>query len=67
MTDAFDGLRRHSRNDGVTDIDALAAGAPQAVTVNPEGRFRLYRIGDAIASRDIHAAILDALRLCKDF
>ncbi|HZS84961.1 MAG TPA: FAD-dependent oxidoreductase [Stellaceae bacterium] len=67
VTDAFDGLRRHSRNDGVTDIDALAAGAPQAVTVNPEGRFRLYRIGDAIASRDIHAAILDALRLCKDF
>jgi hypothetical protein len=30
-------------------------------------RFRLYRIGDAVASRDFHAAILDALRLCNDF
>jgi hypothetical protein len=27
---------------------------------NPEGRFRLYRIGDAVASRNIHAAIYDA-------
>jgi hypothetical protein len=23
-------------------------------------------VGDAVASRDIHAALLDALRLCKD-
>lgn len=29
---------------------------------NPEGRFVLYRIGDAIASRNIHAAIYDAVR-----
>ena len=28
--------------------------------------FRLFRIGDAIASRNIHAAIFDALRLAKD-
>jgi hypothetical protein len=26
-----------------------------------------YRIGDAITSRNIHAAIYDALRLAKDF
>jgi len=26
----------------------------------------LYRIGDAVASRNIHAAIHDALRLMKD-
>jgi len=26
----------------------------------------LYRIGDAVAGRNIHAAIYDALRLCKD-
>jgi hypothetical protein len=25
---------------------------------------RLFRVGDAVASRDIHAALLDALRLC---
>lgn len=29
--------------------------------------YRLYRIGDAVASRNIHAAILDALKLCKIF
>jgi hypothetical protein len=29
---------------------------------NAEGRFRLYRIGDAVASRNIHAGIYDALR-----
>jgi hypothetical protein len=28
--------------------------------------FQLFRIGDAVASRNIHAAIFDALRLVKD-
>ena len=32
----------------------------------PTGGYRLFRIGDAVASRNIHAAIYDALRLCKD-
>ena len=27
----------------------------------------LYRIGDCVAQRNTHAAIYDALRLCKDF
>jgi hypothetical protein len=30
---------------------------------NPDGRYRLYRIGDAVASRNIHAAIYDARQL----
>jgi len=55
-----------SVNGGAIDYDALAAGAPQAVVRNPAGRYRLYRIGDAVASRNIHAAIYDALRLMKD-
>jgi hypothetical protein len=33
---------------------------------NPEGRFQLFRIGDAVAARNTHAAIYDALRLAKD-
>ena len=45
-------------------LDALVEGLPQDLELNPEGRFRLYRVGDAVASRDIHAAILDSLRLC---
>jgi len=28
------------------------------------GRYRLFRIGDAVTSRNIHAAVYDALRLC---
>jgi hypothetical protein len=44
----------------------LIAGRPQAVRSNPEGAFQLFRIGDAVASRNIHAAIYDALRLVKD-
>ena len=38
--------------------------AAQTVSSNPDGRFQLFRIGDAVASRNIHAAIYDALRLC---
>ena len=28
--------------------------------------YLLYRVGDAASSRNVHAAIFDALRLCKD-
>jgi|TARA_B100000315_G_scaffold146965_1_gene135977 hypothetical protein len=38
----------------------------QAIANNPDGAYQLFRIGDAVASRDIHAAIYDALRLMKD-
>lgn len=56
-------LRSSSANDGVTDLDALVAGRPQPV---PGGKGPvLYRIGDAVTSRNIHAAVLDALRLCS--
>jgi hypothetical protein len=55
-------LRERSVNDGVTDVDALVALAPQ-----PRQReigFELHRVGDAVASRNVHAAVLDAFRLC---
>ena len=43
-------------------------GQIQAQTVerNPAGAYRLFRIGDAVAARNTHAAIYDALRLAKD-
>ncbi len=56
-------LRGLSRNDGVMDVDALIAGRPQPTGAG-EG-FDLYRIGDAASSRNIAAAIYDALRLCS--
>jgi 2,4-dienoyl-CoA reductase-like NADH-dependent reductase (Old Yellow Enzyme family) len=55
-----------SVNCGEVDHEALIAGRPQTVQRNPTGLFRLFRIGDAVAGRNIHAAIYDALRLCKD-
>ena len=57
------GLKAKSRNHGQTDQEALVAGRAQPG--DGEG-FALYRIGDAVAGRNIHAAIYDALRLCKD-
>ncbi len=59
-------LKPLSSNLGEVDYDALIDGRAQAVERNVEGRFKLFRIGDAVASRNIHAAIYDALRLVKD-
>ena len=60
-------LKPGASNRGQTDLRALVEGRPQAIRTNPEGRFQLFRVGDAVASRNIHAAIYDSLRLCKDF
>jgi 2,4-dienoyl-CoA reductase-like NADH-dependent reductase (Old Yellow Enzyme family) len=60
-------LRPLSCNLGEVDYAALLEGRPQTVLRQPEGRFRLLRIGDAVASRNIHAAIYDGLRYAKDF
>ncbi|HSU04039.1 MAG TPA: NADH:flavin oxidoreductase, partial [Acetobacteraceae bacterium] len=48
-------LRQDSVNLGEVDYRALLAGQPQQVARNSRGRFRLFRIGDAVASRNIHA------------
>lgn len=63
LADIYFDLKPASRNRGEVDYEALLdAGDPFPIR-NPEGRFTLYRIGDAVASRNIHAAIYDALRL----
>jgi 2,4-dienoyl-CoA reductase-like NADH-dependent reductase (Old Yellow Enzyme family)/thioredoxin reductase len=62
----YDALKPSSINLGAVDYEALVAGRPQTVMRNGDGRFRLFRIGDAVSSRNIHAAIYDALRLAKD-
>lgn len=63
LEDLYFDLKPLSSNLGALDHDALIAQRPQAVTTNPDGKFALWRIGDAVASRNTHAAILDALRL----
>ncbi len=63
LDDLYFDLKPLSRNLGAVDQDALVSGDgtlfPQK---NPEGRFDLYRIGDAVSCRNTHAAIYDALR-----
>jgi hypothetical protein len=48
------------------DYSDLMAGRPQTSAPNPDSRFQLFRIGDAVSARNTHAAIYDALRLVKD-
>ncbi len=65
LADVYFALKPQSENLGEVDYDALIDGRPQAIAKGPAG-FRLFRIGDAVASRNTHAAIYDALRLMKD-
>lgn len=60
-------LKEQSRNRGEIDIDAFIDGRPQSIETNAAGTFQLFRIGDAVSARNIHAAIYDGLRLCKVF
>ena len=55
-------LKARSVNLGSVDHEALIALQPQTFAGGPAG-FQLFRIGDAVESRNIHAAIYDALRL----
>ncbi|QOL80964.1 N-methyl-L-proline N-demethylase HpbA [Pseudooceanicola spongiae] len=66
LDDLYFALKPQSLNLGEVDYQALIAGHAQTVATNPDGAFRLFRIGDAVASRNTHAAIYDALRLVKD-
>jgi 2,4-dienoyl-CoA reductase-like NADH-dependent reductase (Old Yellow Enzyme family) len=63
VDDLYFALKPGSRNLGEVDQAALLAVRPQTLIRNPEGAYQLFRIGDAVASRNIHAAVYDALRL----
>ncbi len=65
LDDIYFDLRLSSANLGEVDYEALVEGRPQDVKRNAEGGYQLFRIGDAVAARNTHAAIYDALRLCK--
>jgi N-methyl-L-proline demethylase len=65
LDDLYFDLKPHSSNLGAVDYEAFANGAPQEVAANPDGAFRLFRIGDAVAARNTHAAIYDGLRLAR--
>jgi len=62
----FHDLKFHARNRGVTDVNALKASTPQPWLNDGQTGLLLFRVGDAVASRDVHAAMLDSLRILKD-
>ncbi|HWG22486.1 FAD-dependent oxidoreductase [Actinospica sp.] len=58
------GLLPGSTNLGEVDLTALLDLRRQAVMRNEAGGYQLFRIGDAVTSRNVHAAVYDAFRLC---
>jgi 2,4-dienoyl-CoA reductase-like NADH-dependent reductase (Old Yellow Enzyme family)/NADPH-dependent 2,4-dienoyl-CoA reductase/sulfur reductase-like enzyme len=68
-TELYWALKELSKNRGQTDIKTLFDAEPQPrlkQNLN-DGEFLLFRIGDCVSMHNIHGAIYDALRLCKDF
>jgi 2,4-dienoyl-CoA reductase-like NADH-dependent reductase (Old Yellow Enzyme family) len=65
VNNLFQELREQSLNKGVTDIASLIKVEVQPFANECENGFLLYCVGDAVASRNIHAAIYDSRRLCQ--
>ncbi len=59
----LDALAGRARNAGRLDLDALAESRPQPEC--QDGDYLLFEIGDAYQSRNVHAALYDARRLCQ--
>ncbi len=62
LDDLYFTLKGHSKNGGAVDYEALVNGGSLFHEINPAAAFQLFRIGDAVASRNIHAAIYDGIR-----
>jgi len=62
LDDLYVGLKPQASNLGVVNYAALTSQGNVFPTSNAEGSFVLFRIGDAVASRNIHAAIYDGIR-----
>lgn len=58
-------LKPLSRNRGTVDYAALIARRNPLPVKDEAASFDIFRIGDAVESRNIHAAIYDALRYCS--
>ena len=66
MEDLYYELKPHSCNSGQLDYDAMIVGKSPFKNVNLESGFVLARLGDAVSGRNVHAAVYDALRVCKN-
>lgn len=68
-TALYSALKDGALNKGQTDLETLYAAKPQP-SLDEEtglGRYLLFRAGDCVSMHNIHAALYDSLRLCKDF
>ncbi|MBZ9974742.1 FAD-dependent oxidoreductase [Mesorhizobium sp. BR-1-1-10] len=62
LDDLYLSLKPLSKNGGAVDYERLVNGGAIFPKRNADGGFVLLRIGDAVASRNIHAAIYDGIR-----
>ncbi len=67
MDALYHDLKPNSRNLGQVDQAAMITGAFPFEDLEQNSPFYLARVGDAVASRNMHAAIFDALRMCHAF
>ncbi len=63
--DLYLSLKPLSRNFGAVNYTALIKRKAPLPQKQPGASFDLIRIGDAVAGRNVHAAIYDALRYCS--
>ena len=63
LDELYFNLVSFSKNEGEVNYTKFIKGEAQNIIKNKNNKFNLYRIGDAVSSRNIHAAIYDALRL----
>ncbi|QPC86874.1 NAD(P)-binding protein [Mesorhizobium sp. NBSH29] len=62
LDDLYFALKPFSKNAGAVDYAALVEGEGGIMPATQHGDFLLLRMGDAVASRNIHAAIYDGIR-----
>lgn len=62
LEDLYFALKPSARNAGAVDYEALVGSGDPFPVQQRDAAFTLFRIGDAVASRNIHAAIYDGLR-----
>jgi 2,4-dienoyl-CoA reductase-like NADH-dependent reductase (Old Yellow Enzyme family) len=61
----YDALVPFSSNLGIMNLREFSRGKVELPKIRADGEFAIVRLGDATASRNIHAAIFDAARLIQ--
>ncbi|MDW6024835.1 NADH:flavin oxidoreductase [Mesorhizobium sp. BAC0120] len=62
LDELYFALKPLSKNGGAVDYERLVEGGEIFPTIRSEAAFTLFRIGDAVAARNIHAAVYDGIR-----